>query len=160
MSGTVHGNRTTSRAGVAAVAVILLLAGCGGGKSGSDAAASPAATTAAGTSAPSGAADFCARAADIDHRVDAAVSDLGDNPSIPDAIRKLEAELRAIEPPAAIAGDWEALAGGLERLADALAGVKITDPSTLAALDKAGSALTKAGNRVDTYLHDKCGMTP
>jgi hypothetical protein len=160
MSGTVHGNRTTCRAGVAAAAVILLLAGCGGGKSRSDAAASPAATTAAETPEPSGAADFCDRAADIDHRVDAAVSDLGDNPSIPDAIRQLTVELRAIDAPAPIAADWETMAAGMERLADAFADVDITDPSTLDALDAAQSDLSAASDRVATYLHDECGITP
>jgi hypothetical protein len=160
MSGTVHVNPIAGRAGVAAAAVILLLAGCGGGNSGSDAAASPAATTGAETPAPSGAADFCDRAADLDSRVDAAVSDLGADSSIPDAFRQLTVELRAIEPPARIADDWETLANGLERVGDALADVDLTDPSTLGALDDAGTALSAAGDRVDTYLRDECGITP
>jgi hypothetical protein len=157
MSGTELRNRIAGRAAVASAAAALLLAGCGGGGGyGSDAAATPAADS----SAPSGSSDFCSQAADIDDRVDAAVADLGDDPSLPDAFRKLTEELRDIEAPAAIAADWETMAGGLERMADAFADVDFTDPSTLDALDAAEGDLSAASDRVDTYLHDECGITP
>jgi ABC-type glycerol-3-phosphate transport system substrate-binding protein len=159
MSATVHRHRSACRAGAAAAGVVLFLAGCGGGDSRDGAAASPAATTAAETS-PSGDADFCEQAADIDHRVDAAVSDLGPDSSLPDAVSQLTAELRAIEAPDAIAADWNALASGLDRLADAIADVDLSDPSTFDALDQAGSAVSAAGDRVDAYLREQCGITP
>ena len=157
MSGTVRSNRIACRAGAAAAGVILLLAGCGGGDSGSGAAATPTAATEA--TAPSGVSDFCDQAADLDGRVDAAVADLGDDASIPDAFRELTAELRAIEAPAPIAADWETMAGGLERMADAIADGDITDPSTLDALAAAEGDLSGASARVDTYLRDECGIT-
>ena len=155
MSGTARRNRTACRAGVAAAGVVLLLAGCGGGDSRSGAADTPAAET----PAPSGDADFCDQAAAIDERVDAAVSDLGGDASIPDVLRELTVELRAIEAPAPIAADWETLAGGLERMADAIADGDITDPTTLEALEAAERDLSGAGDRVDTYLRDECGIT-
>jgi ABC-type glycerol-3-phosphate transport system substrate-binding protein len=159
MSATVHRHRSACRAGAAAAGVVLFLAGCGGGNSRDGAAASPAATTAAATS-PSGDADFCEQAADIDHRVDAAVSDLGPDSSLPDAVSQLTVELRAIEAPDAIAADWNALASGLDRLADAIADVDLADPSTFDALDQAGAAVSAAGDRVDAYLREQCGITP
>ena len=155
MSGTVRSNRIACRAGAAAAGVILLLAGCGGGDSGSGAAA----TTDTTTTAPSDVSDFCDQAADLDGRVDAAVEDLGDDASIPDAFRELTAQLRAIEAPAPIAADWETMAGGLERMADAIADGDITDPSTIDALAAAEGDLSGASARVDTYLRDECGMS-
>jgi hypothetical protein len=155
MHGTLSRNRIACRTAVAAVGA-LLLAGCGGGGGyGSSDAASPAAES----STASGGSDFCTQAADIDDRVDSAVDDLGDDPSLPDAFRKLTEELRAIEPPAAIADEWESMANGLERMADAFADVDFSDPSTLGALDTAEGDLTTAGDRVDTYLQDECGIS-
>jgi hypothetical protein len=154
MSSTEHGTRTICRTVLAAAGVGLLLTGCGGGNSDSGAAA---ATAAPDSTAPSGDTDFCDRAAGIDDRVDAAVSGL-DEDSIPDAFRQLTVELRAIDAPAAIADDWETMAAGLDRMADALADFDITDLSTLEALDDAEGDLTAAGDRVDTYLRDQCGI--
>ena len=159
MSGTVHTNRNACRTGVAVAGVVLLLAGCGGGDSQPGAAATTAATTAAETPAPSGDADFCDKAAGLDDRVDEAVSNLGNDPSIVDAFRQLTTELRAIEAPPSIAADWEAMAGGLERMADAFADVDVTDLSTLDALDDAEGDLSAASDRVQTYLRDECGIT-
>jgi hypothetical protein len=155
MSGMVRRNRTACRAGVAAAGVVLLLAGCGSGDSRSGAAG----TQAAESTTPPGDADFCDQAAAIDDKVDAAVSDLGNDASIPDVLRELTVELRAIEAPAPIAADWETLAGGLERMADAIADGDITDPRTLDALDAAERDLSGAGDRVDTYLREECGIT-
>jgi hypothetical protein len=156
MSSTEHGTRTVGRTVLATAGMGLLLAGCGGGTTDSAATASPA-TPATDSTAPPGDADFCDRAAGIDDRVDAAVSG-ADEDSLPDAFRQLTVELRAIDPPAAIADDWETMAGGLDRMADALADVDITDLSTLQALDDAQGDLTAAGDRVDTYLRDQCDI--
>jgi hypothetical protein len=155
MSGTAHGDGTAGRVGACAAGMVLLLAGCGG----TDYTSGSTATHASKSTAPVGAAEFCSQAADIDDRVDAAVADLGDDPSIPAAFRRLTAELRAIDAPAPIAADWETMAGGLERMADAFADVDLTDPSSLAALDAAAGDVSAASDRVDTYLHDECGIT-
>ena len=44
-------------------------------------------------------------------------------------------------------------------MADAIADGDITDPTTLDALDAAERDLSGAGDRVDTYLRDACGIT-
>ena len=151
-----------SRVGVACAAAVVLLAACGGGSSeaGSATTTPAAGQSGEGTAASGGAADFCAQAAGIDQRVDAALSDLeGNDPSVPDAFRQIATELRGIDAPDAIRSDWEAMAAGLDRMADAFAGVdSITDLDSLEALDQAEGDLTKAGRNVDDYLADECGL--
>ncbi len=54
----------------------------------------------------------------------AALSDPeGDDPSVPDAFRQIATELRGIDAPDAIRSNWEAMAAGLDRMADAFADV-------------------------------------
>ncbi|SDZ12605.1 hypothetical protein SAMN05660209_04761, partial [Geodermatophilus africanus] len=61
--------------------------------------------------------------------------------------------------PDAIRSDWEAMAAGLDRMADAFAGVdSLTDLDSLEALDQAEGDLTTAGRNVDDYLADECGL--
>jgi hypothetical protein len=153
-----------SRAGVAGAAAVILLAACGGddgGESATDspATASPAESSAAETTATSGAEDFCTQAAGIDERVDSALSDLeGDEPSVPDAFRQAAEEVRAIDAPGEIATDWEALAGGLDRIGDALSNIDITDPESLATLEDVEGDLSTASTNVENYLRDECGI--
>jgi hypothetical protein len=153
-----------SRAGVAGAAAVILLAACGGddgGESATDspATASPAESSAAETTAASGAEDFCTQAAGIDERVDSALSDLGgDQLSVPDAFRRAAEEVRAIDAPGEIATDWEALAGGLDRIGDALSNIDITDPESLATLEDVEGDLSTASTNVENYLRDECGI--
>jgi hypothetical protein len=152
-----------SRAGVAGAAAVVLLAACGGdgGESATDspATASAAESSAAETTATSGAEDFCTQAAGIDERVDSALSDLGgDEPSVPDAFRRAAEEVRAIDAPGEIATDWEALAGGLDRIGDALSNIDITDPESLATLEDVEGDLSTASTNVENYLRDECGI--
>jgi hypothetical protein len=155
-----------SRAGVAGAAAVILLAACGGddgGESATDspATASPAESSAAETTATSGAEDFCTQAAGIDERVDEALADLeGNDPSVAEAFRQIAEELRAIEAPDEIAADWSALAGGLDRLSESFADFDVTDPESLAAMEKAEGDLSRASSNVENYLRDECGIEP
>ena len=158
-----HRTLSLSRAGVAGAAAVILLAACGGdgGESATDspATASAAESSAAETTATSGAEDFCTQAAGIDERVDSALSDLGgDQPSVPDAFRQAAEEVRAIDAPGEIATDWEALAGGLDRIGDALSNIDITDPESLATLEDVEGDLSTASTNVENYLRDECGI--
>ncbi len=148
------------RTGVAGGAAVVLLTACGGGFE-ADSATTPAAgQSEEGTAAADGAADFCAQAAGIDQRVDSALSDLeGDDPSVTDAFRQIATELRGIDAPDAISSDWEAMAAGLDRMADAFAGIDdITDLHSIESLDRAEGDLTAASRNVDAYLSDECGL--
>ena len=151
--------RLASAVGTAAV---LLLTACGGEDSGSDASSS---ASAAGTDAEaaggSGGGDFCDRAAGIEQRVESAMADLDEeSPSVPDAFTQVAEELRAIEPPDAIASDWEAMAAGLDRMAEAFADFDITDADSLAAVEEAEGDLSAASTNVEDYLRDECGIEP
>ena len=159
MSRTEHRNPDPVRAAVAAVAAVVLLAACGGVDSG---APSPATTGAAGESqegtAGDGASDFCARAAGLDERVDAALSDDGGDASLSEAFRQIATDLRGIEAPAAIASDWDAMAAGLDRMAAAFGEVDVTDLDSVEALEAAEGDLDTVSRNVDDYLSDECGI--
>jgi|SRR3954471_22893616 hypothetical protein len=162
MSTTARRVRRSCSAAVVGGAVVLL-PGCGGGDPTADSAATAPAAQPATTGAPgpSGAADFCTRAAGIDDRVDAALADADhDVPSVPDAFAQIAAELRGIQAPAEISTDWAALAGGVDRMGQAFADLDLTDPSSLGALDAAEGELSSASHRVEDYLRDVCGITP
>jgi hypothetical protein len=160
MSRTVGPDLDLFRIGVGGAVAVVLLAACGGGSSEGD---TPVATHSAelsedGTTAPDGLADFCARAAGIDERVDSALSDVEGDPSLTDAFRQIADDLRGIEAPAAIASDWSAMATGLDRMADAFGQVDVTDLDSLEVLDQAEGDLTEVSENVDQYLGDECGI--
>jgi hypothetical protein len=174
MSRTVRPTRSPSRrgmAGLAGVAAALLLTACGGdgGGSGADstgaAGADPGETTASAgadpgeTATSAGAGEFCTQAADIDERVDSALADMeDDDPSVSEAFHQIATELRGITPPEAITADWESMAAGLDRMADAFADLDITDLDSLDSLDEAEGDLTEASTNVDDYLSEECGI--
>ena len=158
MSRAVRRTLITCHSALTGAAAVVLLAACGGGNSGAD---STATESAAETTPGSGEADFCTQAAGIDERVDEALADLeGNDPSVSDAFRQIAEELRSIEAPAAIAPDWEALAGGLDRMSQSFADFDVTDPESLAAMEQAEGDLSEASANVETYLRDECGIEP
>jgi hypothetical protein len=145
---------------VAGAAAVVLLTACGGDGE-SSAKSSPAQTQAEQTSGSAGGDDFCAQAADLDQRVESALSDVeGDDPSVADAFRQLAEELRGIDAPEPIAADWDAMAAGLDRMAEAFTDLDITDSESLATLDQAEGDLSAASSNVETYLRDECGIEP
>ena len=153
---------SNARHAVVVGAVLVSLAACGGG----DDDATSSASTSAGadateSAAASGGSDFCTQAAGIDQRVESARSDLeGDDPSVADAFGQIAEELRAMDPPEQIASDWDAMAAGLDRMAEAFADFDITDPDSLTALEEAEGDLSTASANVETYLRDECGIEP
>jgi hypothetical protein len=136
-------------------ASVLLLTACSGG-GGDDTSGSASEKSAAGTTAAAG--DFCSRAADLDERVEAAVASRSDDASVADAFRALATELRGMEPPAEIAGDWKTQADGLDQMADALAELDLTEPDSFAKLEELGARLSTASDNVGTYLEANCGI--
>jgi hypothetical protein len=147
-----------TRSAVLTAAVLLSLAACGGGD---DDVSSSGAADATESAPASGGSDFCTEAAGIDQRVESAMSDLeGDDPSVRDAFTQIAQELRAMDPPEQIAPDWDAMAAGLDRMAQAFADFDITDPDSLAALEEAEGDLSTASANVEDYLRDECGIDP
>ena len=160
MSATARRALDLFRVGVGGAAAVVLLAACGGGAPEADSSTTTAATgqSEEGAAAPAGTADFCSRAAGIDERVDSALADVPGDPSLTDAFRTIADDLRGIEAPAAIASDWNAMAAGLDRMADAFGQVDVNYLDSLEALDRAEGDLTTAGDHVDDYLSDECGI--
>ena len=160
MSRTVRRTPDLFRVGVGGAAAVVLLVACGGGSSDdASATSSPAAEQSDdGTAAPAGTADFCSSAAGIDERVDSALAGIDGDPSLTDAFSEIADDLRGIDAPAAIASDWKAMVAGLDRMADAFAGMDITDLDSLEALDRAEGDLTEVSDNVDRYLSDECGI--
>jgi hypothetical protein len=152
------------RAGLTAAAAVVLLSGCGGsGKDNSAASSSAAGTSASETSADAAGSEFCTKAAAIESSVTSAVTDESDPAAIPQALREAAAKIRAIDPPSEIASDWSALAGGVEQLATAFAGVDFRDQGAVASFQQTASdleaKLSGASANVEKYLSDKCGLT-
>ncbi|MGY1738143.1 MULTISPECIES: hypothetical protein [unclassified Geodermatophilus] len=152
------------RAGVAAVLGVVLLASCsgddGGSGDGGSAADTPATSSPAEDTAEDTAAgeDFCARAADLDQRVEDALAEVEGDASLPEVFRQLGEEMRDVDPPEEIAADWETMQAGLDRMADAVADLDLTDGDSVAALEEAGSGLDTASANVEAYLRDECGI--
>ena len=89
------------------------------------------------------------------------MSDLeGADASVEEAFRQIAEELRSMDPPERIAADWDAMAGGLDRMAEAFADLDVTDSDSLAALEEAEGDLSTASTDVETYLRDECGIEP
>jgi hypothetical protein len=142
-----------------ATAVVLLTACAGDGGDPADDSAGQAGRAASGSTTAAGADEFCHRAAGIDGRVDDALADLDDgDASLSAAFHQIAVELRGITAPAAISSDWAAMAAGLDRMADALADVDLTDLDSLESLDGAEGDLTSSSHDVDTYLSEECGL--
>jgi hypothetical protein len=81
-----------------------------------------------------------------------------DDPSVSEAFHQIATELRGITAPEAITADWESMAAGLDRMADAFADLDITDLDSLDSLDQAEGDLTEASTNVDDYLSEECGI--
>jgi hypothetical protein len=147
------------RAALLSAATVTVLAGCGsGGGYGSDSSATTGAAE-AGTTGAAGDSEFCTRAAGIDQRVEDGLDGLDDrDPSVADAFRQLADELRGLDAPEAISADLAAMGDGLDRMADAVEDIDITDPATLTALDDAEGNLSEAADEVDGFFRDECGI--
>ena len=152
---------TACRTGIAAAAVVLLAACGSDGDGSSSSQASETSTEAAGTSAPEE-SEFCMEASTIQQRVDSTLTDQSDPTALPQTLEAAAEEIRAIEPPDEIAADWEALAGGIEQIADALGSLDFSDPNALATfqeeIGQLQADLGSASTNVQNYLSEECGI--
>jgi len=148
---------TACRTGLSVAAAVALLSACGGSDS-NDAASSSSAES----SAPQADSAFCREASTIQERIDATLSARSDSSALPQALQQAANDIRNIEPPAEIAEDWEALAGGLEQIAEAFGSIDFNDPSALSSFqEQMGQLQTELGTastNVRTYLADECGI--
>jgi hypothetical protein len=155
--------RSVCRSGLAAAAAVVLLTGCGGSDNKSASSTTASRSSTAESSAPAGDSEFCTQAAAALQDVEPAFGASGDDPSaLASALQDAADKVRTIQPPAAIADQWTALADGIEQFAQAFAGANPNDPAAAASLEKRSSeiigSLTAAATKVQTYLAAKCGL--
>ena len=150
------------RAGLSVVAALVLLPGCSGSDDESSASAVPSSASATPSAAESSGSGFCTEAASIQERLEATVISQSDPTQLPQILDEAATEIRAVEAPAEIAADWTALADGVERFADAIAGIDFTGPDALAALERqlapVQQELGTASTNVTEYLREECGI--
>jgi hypothetical protein len=147
--------------GVSAAAAVLLMTACGGGSDDDSASSttSPASSSAAETSsaAPQADSEFCTKAADFGSSINSSF-DSNDPAQLTKGLQDAADGVRAIEPPAEIADDWNALADGLEKVSKTLDGADINDPKVAAQVQTDIQSLAEPSTNVQTYLQEQCGI--
>jgi hypothetical protein len=152
-------SRSALRTSVSVAAAAVLLLACGSsGEEEETAGTSSAAPTTVEPADP----EFCTEAASIQERLEATVTDQSDPTRLPAILDEAASEIRAIQAPDEISGDWAALAGGVEQFSAAIAGIDFTDPDALTTLDQQLAPLQQqlgaASTHVGDYLRDECGI--
>ena len=166
------------RAGVVLALSVSLLAGCGGDDD-SDASGSDASPGEVGESPESGspseptgdetAESFCEEV----QAAEDALTDATENLDVTDpdgAVAALDdavEAMREVDAPAEIADEWEAIVSSTESMLDAVDELDLSDPESAAQqledlstqLEEDAEALEEAGDRVDEYLSEECGIT-
>jgi hypothetical protein len=149
-----------------AVTAVLLLAGCGGGGSTPSASSTTtaASSSAASSSAPLAQTPFCQQSTKTLTELAPAFSSSQSDPTkVGPVLKKAAAQVRAIQPPAAIATDWTTLADSLDQFAASYAGVDPRNPASASAFAQRNAtlmgSLTTAAGHVEAYLSTNCGLT-
>jgi hypothetical protein len=152
---------TVCRNGLSVAAALVLLTACGGSESDSASDTGEAAPTTSESGADS---EFCQEAAGIDERLSSTLENPEDPTALPQALQEAAAEIRAIDPPEEIADDWNALADGVEQIAQVFASIDVNDPNAVAQFEQQvgqlESELSSASTNVENYLRDECGIEP
>ena len=164
--------RGFQRAAVVLALSVSLLAGCGGDDD-SDASGSDASPGEVDTpSEPSGdetADGFCEEI----QAADDALTDATENLDVTDpqgavaALDEAVEAMREIDAPVEIADDWEVVVSSTENMLDAIDELDLSDPESAAQqledlsaqLEEDAAAVEEAGDRVDEYLSEECGIT-
>lgn len=144
-------------------AALVLLTACGGSDEddGASSTSAEATTEASESTAPEASSEFCTEAAGIQARITATFGGQSDRAMLPELLQEAATQIRAVEPPAELAGDWTAFADGIETIAEAAqidfedqAAVASFQQQAAAAQEQYGSAFTN----VSTYLTEECGL--
>jgi hypothetical protein len=153
-----------SLAGLLLAAAVAVLTACSGGGSPSASSSSapstssaPASTTPAG---PTGAdAVFCQQVSPLVTELSAVQSAAPEQ--VPALLQQLVANVAKVQPPAAIAADWQALGTGLQQFQSALGSVDVTTPDGQAQLkqleSRALAAAAAAQGNIAAWVLSNCG---
>jgi hypothetical protein len=163
--------RGLQRAGVVLALSVSLLAGCGGDDD-SDASRSDASPESVSPSEPTGDGTADAFCEEVQAAEDA-LNDATENLDVTDpeeaaaALEDAVEALRGVDAPAEIADDWEAIVASAESMLDAIDELDLSNPESVGQqledlttqLEDDAAALEEAGDRVDEYLSEECGIT-
>ena len=152
--------------GLAAAASLVLVAGCsssGGAKTAAGSSSASSTTTSSSAAAAGGGGGaFCDQARAFAAQV---ASSVGSQPNATTAqnLQQLAAQLKSISPPPEIAADWQTAVGAIQQLGAALQGLNPSDPSQAASVQQQVAPieqqLSTAGEHIDAYLQQKCGIS-
>jgi hypothetical protein len=150
----------------AAAALVLLTACSGSDKddaapSTREATTGEATTSAAETTAPPANSEFCTRAAGVESRIAATFGGQADRAQLPQLLQEAATEIRTIEPPPELAGDWSGFADGVDQIA-AAAQIDFDDQAAVASFQQQVAAAQQqhgaAFAHVTSYLTEECGL--
>ncbi|MGY1617241.1 hypothetical protein ACI797_10925 [Geodermatophilus sp. SYSU D00691] len=160
---------TLCRTALVGAAAVALLTACGGGDSEDSAASSSSSETTSSSAAessseaPEADSEFCQQAGSFLEQIQGADLNTEDPTAIGDLLTSAAQQMRAIEAPGEIAGDWTALADAIEQLGTAYNTTDFSDPEQATAFSQTAaqleSQLTTASTNVETYLSDQCGIS-
>jgi hypothetical protein len=159
--------RTISRAGLAGVAAVVLLTSCGGNNSTSSSSSGSSATTSSSSAASSGSAgasgsEFCTQAVSVLSQLGSAAQ-VQDPTQLGPVLQQAATQLKSLNPPSAIATDWNALVNAVSQLGQAASTTDFTNAEQAQAFQQQASELqTQLGGseaKVQSYLTNQCGIT-
>ena len=151
-------------AGLVLAAAIAVLAACSGGGSPSASSSSPARTSSAPASTtaagPTGAdAVFCQQVSQL--VTELATVQSASPEQVPALLQQLVSNVDKVQPPAAIASDWQALGNGLRQFQTALGSVDVSTPAGQAQLKQreaqAIAAASAPQGNITAWVLSNCG---
>jgi hypothetical protein len=151
-------------AGLVLAAAVAVLAACSGGGSPSASSSSPARTSSASATAtpagPTGAdAVFCQQVSQLVTELSTVQS--APPEQVPALLQQLVANVDKVQPPAAVAADWQALGSGLHQLQSALGSIDVTTPEGQAQLKQLEAQTTAAAaapqGNITAWVLGNCG---
>ena len=165
---------TALTSGVSAAAALLLLTACGGGDAEESASSSSSAADGStqSSSAPESstaevdAQTFCTEAVTAGSDLDEAFTAAGtDATQVPALLAEVQSRFEAIEAPAAVADDWNAMQATLGRLSEAASSLDFAgDPNAFTTftqtLAEEEAAYTEAESGVTEFMRTECGIDP
>jgi hypothetical protein len=154
---------TACRSGLSVAAAVVLLTACGGSddETSASSSSSESSSSSSETSTKASDSEFCTQAGGIEDRVNTSF-DQSDPAALGQTLRQVAGEVKAIEPPAEIADDWNTLAAAVEQIATALESTDLNDPaaqqSVGAQLGQLQTELEASATNVENYLASECGI--
>lgn len=111
------------------------------------------------------AASFCDDVTKVDEAFNTLDDDISDPSQLGEIFGEVQASLDAIDPPDAIADDWDTLTSALSEVVDVVEDIDFEDPAALASLGEELAGLEErfgdveaAGDRIQEFASAECGI--